>query len=237
MRTVSALNAIFGRPLKISPRDPILSLRGSSSSFPMLRSSSARSRSNTDFPRQAPGDVAAGQVRRPHIPPANAAPSPPSTAGASRKGAPSVLNVTEPDMRYEPEAALTEPSRRDRRGLRAGSSSYPEELIHRACEGAGIGPGAAVLEIGCGTGQGTRHLLRRGLRVTAVEPGRELITLARAQLSGLGDVQVRDAAWRTPRCRIRTTRRCSRRLRSIGSIRMSAGAGRPTRSWTEGASL
>jgi SAM-dependent methyltransferase len=67
--------------------------------------------------------------------------------------------------------------------------SYPDELIDRACEAAGIGPGATVLEIGCGTGQLTRSLLERGLRVTAVEPGERLVAQARAQLGGIGDVQ------------------------------------------------
>ncbi len=52
-----------------------------------------------------------------------------------------------------------------------------------------FGPGAAVLEIGCGTGQLTRSLLARGLRVTAVEPGQQLIVRARDQLNGVGDVQ------------------------------------------------
>jgi SAM-dependent methyltransferase len=67
--------------------------------------------------------------------------------------------------------------------------SYPDVLVDQACEAAGIGPGAAVLEIGCGTGQLTRSLLARGLRVTAVEPGPQLIARARAQLDGLGDVR------------------------------------------------
>jgi SAM-dependent methyltransferase len=65
--------------------------------------------------------------------------------------------------------------------------AYPDVLVDRACEG--IGHGAAVLEIGCGTGQLTRSLLARGLRVTAVEPGRQLIARARDQCSGLGDVR------------------------------------------------
>jgi SAM-dependent methyltransferase len=65
--------------------------------------------------------------------------------------------------------------------------SYPDVLVDRACEC--IGPGAAVLEIGCGTGQLTRSLLARGLRVTAVEPGQQLIARARDQLHGVGDVQ------------------------------------------------
>jgi SAM-dependent methyltransferase len=65
--------------------------------------------------------------------------------------------------------------------------AYPDVLVDRACEG--FGPGAAVLEIGCGTGQLTHSLLARGLRVTAVEPGRQLIMRAGDRLNGVGDVQ------------------------------------------------
>ena len=67
--------------------------------------------------------------------------------------------------------------------------SYPDELIDRAGQAAGLRPGASVLEIGCGTGQLTRSLLARGLRVTAVEPGQELIARARARLDHAGEVQ------------------------------------------------
>jgi SAM-dependent methyltransferase len=65
--------------------------------------------------------------------------------------------------------------------------TYPEALVDRACEG--ISPAAAVLEIGCGTGQLTRSLLARGLRVTAIEPGQQMIAQARDRLSGIGEVQ------------------------------------------------
>jgi SAM-dependent methyltransferase len=65
--------------------------------------------------------------------------------------------------------------------------TYPDVLVDRVCEG--IDPGDAVLEIGCGTGQLTRSLLARGLRVTAVEPGEELIARAREKLNGAGDVR------------------------------------------------
>ena len=67
--------------------------------------------------------------------------------------------------------------------------SYPDVLVDEACETAGIGPGSAVLEIGCGTGQLTRSLLARGLRVTAVEPGGKLLARAHNQLDGAGDVR------------------------------------------------
>ncbi|HEX3911006.1 MAG TPA: class I SAM-dependent methyltransferase [Solirubrobacteraceae bacterium] len=67
--------------------------------------------------------------------------------------------------------------------------SYPEELIDRACEAAGLTAGDEVLEIGCATGQLTRSLLARGLRVTAIEPGERLVGLARQNLAGTGDVR------------------------------------------------
>ena len=60
--------------------------------------------------------------------------------------------------------------------------SYPEELIDAACETARLGKGDPVLEVGCGTGQLTAALVRRGLDVVAVEPGPSMIERARARL-------------------------------------------------------
>lgn len=71
--------------------------------------------------------------------------------------------------------------------------SYPDSLIARACEAGGIGAGDSVLEIGPGTGQLTRGLLARRLRVTAVEPGPQLVVRAREQLDGVGDVRLVNA--------------------------------------------
>lgn len=67
--------------------------------------------------------------------------------------------------------------------------TYPDELLDRVWAAAGLEPGAEVLEIGCGTGQLTRSLLARGLRVTAVEPGLNLLERARAALEVAGEVQ------------------------------------------------
>ena len=67
---------------------------------------------------------------------------------------------------------------------------YPDALVDRACAVAGLEPGDPVLEIGCGTGQLTRSLLARGLRVTAVEPGGNLIRLAGQNLQGAGAVEL-----------------------------------------------
>jgi ubiquinone/menaquinone biosynthesis C-methylase UbiE len=67
--------------------------------------------------------------------------------------------------------------------------AYPDNLIDQACQVAGIGRGDHVLEVGCGSGQLTRALLARGLRVTAVEPGQNLMALARRNLDGAGAVE------------------------------------------------
>jgi ubiquinone/menaquinone biosynthesis C-methylase UbiE len=67
--------------------------------------------------------------------------------------------------------------------------AYPDNLIDQACQVAGIGSGDRVLEVGCGSGQLTCALLARGLHVTAVEPGQNLIALARRNLDGTGAVE------------------------------------------------
>ncbi len=67
--------------------------------------------------------------------------------------------------------------------------AYPDALVDQACEVAGIADGDRVLEVGCGTGQLTRSLLARGLRVTALEPGDQLILLAEENLKAAGDVE------------------------------------------------
>jgi ubiquinone/menaquinone biosynthesis C-methylase UbiE len=68
--------------------------------------------------------------------------------------------------------------------------TYPDALVDQACEVAGIGDGDRVLEIGCGTGQLTRSLLARGLRVTALEPGDQLISIAEESLKDTGDLEL-----------------------------------------------
>jgi ubiquinone/menaquinone biosynthesis C-methylase UbiE len=67
--------------------------------------------------------------------------------------------------------------------------AYPDELVDQACQVAGIGSGDHVLEVGCGSGQLTRGLVARGLHVTALEPGKSLIALARQNLEGAAEVE------------------------------------------------
>jgi ubiquinone/menaquinone biosynthesis C-methylase UbiE len=77
--------------------------------------------------------------------------------------------------------------------------AYPDELIDRVCEIAGLSGGEPVLEVGCGSGQLTRSLLTRGLRVTAVEPGAQLRTLAERNLAGAGEVEFVNARFEEAR--------------------------------------
>jgi SAM-dependent methyltransferase len=55
---------------------------------------------------------------------------------------------------------------------------------------AGLEPGASVVEIGPGTGQATRQLAERGLRVVALELGPQLADRARHNLAAFPDVEV-----------------------------------------------
>jgi ubiquinone/menaquinone biosynthesis C-methylase UbiE len=77
---------------------------------------------------------------------------------------------------------------------------YPHELVDQACQVAGIGDGDQVLEIGCGSGQLTRSLAARGLHVTALEPGKNLIALARKNLEGARAVEFMNARFEDASC-------------------------------------
>ena len=84
--------------------------------------------------------------------------------------------------------------------------SYPDELINQAGQIAGLGNGDQVLEVGCGSGQLTRALLARGLHVTALEPGKSLVALARQNLDGAGTVELINAQFeeaKLPRARFK----------------------------------
>lgn len=49
--------------------------------------------------------------------------------------------------------------------------------------------GGQVLELGCGTGHLTRHLVRAGLRVIATDASPAMLAIARAQLGGTAEIR------------------------------------------------
>jgi ubiquinone/menaquinone biosynthesis C-methylase UbiE len=59
---------------------------------------------------------------------------------------------------------------------------YPASLVDEACSLAGLTSGARVVEVGCGTGKLTVSLAERGLRVDAVDPGPEMVAIARRRV-------------------------------------------------------
>jgi ubiquinone/menaquinone biosynthesis C-methylase UbiE len=64
---------------------------------------------------------------------------------------------------------------------------YPPELAGFVAATAGAGPGAAVLEVGCGTGQLTERLVPLRFALTAIDVGASMIEVARERITA-GDV-------------------------------------------------
>ena len=64
----------------------------------------------------------------------------------------------------------------------AARPAYPPALVDHALERGGLREGSKVLEIGCGTGKLTEMLVDRGLRVDAVDPGRNMLAVARRRV-------------------------------------------------------
>ena len=74
---------------------------------------------------------------------------------------------------------------------------YPPALFTDLAELAGIGPGCRVLEIGCGTGQATGPLAKRGCQVVAVELGAALAAAARRnRMTGCAPAATPTRWWR-----------------------------------------
>lgn len=61
---------------------------------------------------------------------------------------------------------------------------YPPESVRFVIDTARLGPGRAVLEVGCGTGQLTGLLAGHDLAVTAIDIGAGMIAAARQHLGG-----------------------------------------------------
>jgi SAM-dependent methyltransferase len=67
---------------------------------------------------------------------------------------------------------------------------YPNQIFDDLFALGALDHDTAVLEVGCGTGQATRHLARRGCRVVCVELGENLAAVARRNLEPFPHVEV-----------------------------------------------
>lgn len=71
----------------------------------------------------------------------------------------------------------------------------PAEVFDDVVALTGIGLGAQLLEVGCGTGQATLPMAERGYAITAVELGAELAEVARRKLAGFPAVEIVTSAF------------------------------------------
>jgi len=77
-----------------------------------------------------------------------------------------------------------------------GRREPPDHLFNDLFAQAGIEPSSArILEIGCGTGQATLPLARRGCHIDCVEIGANLARIARRNLAGFPQVRVDTASF------------------------------------------
>ena len=67
---------------------------------------------------------------------------------------------------------------------------YPEKIVQRACEIAGLPPIADLLEIGAGPGTATVSFAGRGHRIVSLEPSRALYELAQKNCAGFAKVEM-----------------------------------------------
>lgn len=67
--------------------------------------------------------------------------------------------------------------------------SYPAELIDDVVNLSGIQPDGEILEVGSGTGKATRLFAQRGFSILCLEPGQNLIVVAKTQLSDYPQIQ------------------------------------------------
>src|ERR671911_1963809 len=72
---------------------------------------------------------------------------------------------------------------------------YPEELFDDVVSLSGIPSGGRILEIGCGTGQATVPFARRGYRILCIELGDNMAAVARRNLEGYPQAEVRTGAF------------------------------------------
>ena len=72
---------------------------------------------------------------------------------------------------------------------------YPGDLFDDVVSLSGIPAGGRILEIGCGTGQATVPFARRGYHILCIELGENMAAVARRNLKGYPQAEVRTGAF------------------------------------------
>jgi SAM-dependent methyltransferase len=72
---------------------------------------------------------------------------------------------------------------------------YPEAIFDDLIKMTGLGAGSSLLEVGCGTGQATLSLAKRGFEIVCVELGDNLASLARRNLAAYPNASVITASF------------------------------------------
>lgn len=83
----------------------------------------------------------------------------------------------------------------------AARPDYPEALFDKLASVAHIEPTDSILEIGCSSGQASRSLARWNCHDIALDPGAELLRIARERLTAHPNVefvQTSFEAWQPP---------------------------------------
>ncbi|HEY1783760.1 MAG TPA: class I SAM-dependent methyltransferase [Roseiarcus sp.] len=70
----------------------------------------------------------------------------------------------------------------------AARPGYPDALIEDVVSHADLKLNDRILEVGCGTGQATKSFAGQGFPILAIEPGPELLRVARRSLAGFSNV-------------------------------------------------
>ncbi len=81
---------------------------------------------------------------------------------------------------------------RDYDAIRPG---YPEPLIEDVVTLSGIPEHGQALEIGCGTGQATLPLARRGYHILCLDIGRDLLAIAQEKLRDFPDIRFQNVSF------------------------------------------
>ncbi|HLD97859.1 MAG TPA: class I SAM-dependent methyltransferase [Candidatus Nanoarchaeia archaeon] len=70
-----------------------------------------------------------------------------------------------------------------------GRLDYPPKLINGILKNLKLGKGDKILDVGCGNGRSTLPFAKKGYNILGIDPGKDLISLARKKSKGFDNVK------------------------------------------------